>query len=171
MVQTKQSVEKLRTRLTRKRRKTRYKTGIHVSPKCTSPIAYRSSLEKAVCCCLDENELVVKYSYEQLIIPYKSNIRTARIRRYFPDFLVEYVDGKKKLVEVKRENQLNNPYVKKKAEAAILWCKEHEDQNLTYEFWTEKLIRPLLKLYQAQLPQKPPKAKKAKKKKTKVSSK
>lgn len=162
MTQTKQSVEKLRTQIKRKRRKTRYHTGIHHSPKCATPVAYRSSWEKAVCCYLDEREDVVKYSYESLVIPYKSNIRSGRIRRYFPDFLVEFADGHKTLVEVKRENQLNNPYVKKKAEAAILWCTGQKD--LKYEFWTEKLIRPLLKLYQLQPP---PKKKSPRKKATK----
>jgi hypothetical protein len=144
-------VAKTKKTLRKKRKNNHYKTGIHVSTKCPKPIHYRSSWEKIVCCYLDAQPNVVSYSYEALIIPYKSNIRTARIKKYIPDFIVEYADGTKKIVEVKRENQLNNPFVKKKAEAALAWCNEHANQKITYEFWTEKIIRPLMKVYQAEM--------------------
>jgi hypothetical protein len=63
-----------------------------------------------------------------------SNKNTGRMRRYFPDFLVENVDGTRILVEIKPKRKLNQRIVMKKALAAKTWC---EKNNMTFLFVTE----------------------------------
>lgn len=149
----------------RRRRKSRYKTGIHISPKCPTPVKYRSGWEFVICLQLDSDPRVVGYTYEPFSIPYMSNVKSGKVRNYFPDFLVSYADGQRRLVEVKRENQMNNLIVKKKAEAAKLWCV-NQQQKISYEFWTEKMILPLMKVHGIL----PAKRKPAKKKRTRKVS-
>lgn len=136
---------------TRKRRKKHhYKTGVHVSDKAIHPVNYRSGWEKVLCMFLDNEESVISYAYEPYKIPYTSNTRSHRVRFYLPDFEVTFTDGTKKLIEVKRQSAVNNLMVRKKAEAAIRWCesqKQHNQIDITYEFWTEEKIFPLMKLY------------------------
>jgi hypothetical protein len=136
----------------RRRRKRRYKTGIHRSSKCAAPIEYRSGWEKEVCVFLDSEPSVKEYGYECLSIPYLSNPRTGKIRLYFPDFLITYADGTKKLVEVKRKDRLNNPKVLKKAKAAEIWAKAN---GATYEFWSDTMIQALKRINEARNPSPP----------------
>lgn len=143
----------------RKKRK-HYKTGVHISNKCSNgPINYRSGWELTVCKFLDDQDDVVSYSYEPFQIQYIANIRTGKKRNYTPDFFVLYLSGEQKLVEVKRSSQLTNRKVLKKEEVAQKWAKEN---NTTYQFWTEKMILPLQKIY-GPFPE--PKKKKPRKKK------
>jgi hypothetical protein len=109
-----------------RRRKRRYKTGTHSSSKSGGECAYRSSWELIYMRYLDANPDVVSYEYEKVIVPYISNIRSGRIRKYFPDFLVTYSDGKRILVEIKPSNRVHNRIVMKKLLAADQWCKEHD---------------------------------------------
>jgi hypothetical protein len=146
-------------------RKGRYKTGIYVSKKSNLPIKYRSSWEYYVCCHLDNDPDVVQYFYEQIKIPYIANIKSGKVRIYYPDFLIFYKNGDKKLVEVKRKNQVNNFKVVKKAEAAKKWAEKY---NVEYLFWTEEIIKPIMKLY---APKKPKKQKATKKKPSKKTKK
>jgi hypothetical protein len=44
-------------------------------------------------------------------------------RRYYPDFLVEYEDGSRKLIETKDRSKIDTDEVKRKRQAAELWCK------------------------------------------------
>ena len=50
-------------------------------------------------------------------------------RRYVPDFLVEYEDGKKVIIEVKDPSRLDSDDVKRKRKAAEIWCKQ---RNMEY---------------------------------------
>ena len=127
-------------------RKSRYHTGKHVSPKCPTTIEYRSGWEKTVCIHLDSNAMVLKYEYESMKIPYEANKRTGKIRQYIPDFLVYYKDGTRKLIEVKRTNQIGNLIVRKKAMAAEDWCSQNQ---ATYEFWSEPHIKAFTKQQKA----------------------
>jgi hypothetical protein len=45
-------------------------------------------------------------------------------RRYVPDFLVEYDDGRKTLIEVKDPSRLDSNEVQRKRKAAEMWCKQ-----------------------------------------------
>lgn len=130
----------------KKRRKKggRYHTGVHNSPKCPTPVNYRSGWELTVCHYLDADPTVIQYTYESVIITYTANLRSKKIRKYFPDFMVFYKNGTVKMVEVKRQNMLSNPKVQKKAEAARLWC-EKQNPPIQYEFWTDNVVLPLQK--------------------------
>lgn len=65
-------------------------------------IIYRSNWEKLVMHYMDNNAAVLKWSSEEIIIPY---IFLEKKRRYFPDFYAEIVDKDnittKYLIEVK----------------------------------------------------------------------
>lgn len=134
------------TKRVAKKRKKRghYHTGIHLSPKCKEPIAYRSGWELSACKHLDSLNTVDEYWYESVRIPYVANVRSSKTRYYLPDFIIKFSDGSMKMVEVKRENQLTNLKVMKKAAAAKLWCQAQKIK-ITYEFWTDKIILPLQK--------------------------
>ncbi|MFA6049721.1 MAG: TnsA endonuclease N-terminal domain-containing protein [Candidatus Paceibacterota bacterium] len=142
----------------KRRKKSRYKTGIHNSIKCKLPIKYRSGWEFTICLYLDQNPDVAEYSYEALAIPYIANVKSKKVRHYYPDFLVTYADGHQVLAEVKRQNQVMNIKVVKKAEAARLWCAKQNPQ-VSYEFWTDKMILPLQKAQKLREQQTVPKKK------------
>jgi hypothetical protein len=127
----------------RRKRKRHYKTGIYNSPKCKTPIKYRSGWELEVAKYLDFDVNVIEYGYECVAIEYVANIRTGKVRSYYPDFLISYKDGLVKLVEVKRKDKLNDPKVLKKAEAAEKWC---EKKGIKYEFWTNTMIEAYKKI-------------------------
>lgn len=136
-----------RKRRTRKgKRQTHYITGTHISPKCPRPIQYRSSWELYVCKHFDEDPQILSYDYEPYKIAYTSNARSGRVRFYIPDFVVNYVDGSQKIIEVKRNSALNNNTVVKKAEAARRWCESLTKKTgrlHSYEFMTETIIFPI----------------------------
>jgi hypothetical protein len=83
---------------------------------------------------LDSNADVKIWSYENLVIPYVSNVRTGRLRNYYPDFYVEMHDGQKILIEIKPSKKLTQAIIKKKVAAAQQWCSEH---GVTYKILTE----------------------------------
>lgn len=105
----------------KRRKKGRYKRGDHVSPKAGT-CRYRSGWELAYMKWLDDNVDVVSYDYEKLVIEYVSNLKSKRVRRYFPDFHVRYADGHIEVIEIKPKKRLVQAVVKKKAEAATRWC-------------------------------------------------
>ena len=45
-------------------------------------------------------------------------------RRYVPDFLVEYDDGRKAIIEVKDPSRTDSDDVVRKRRAADIWCKQ-----------------------------------------------
>lgn len=111
----------------KKRRKTRkYKTGIYVSTKTGAEIKYRSGWELNFAQYLDKDATVLTYSYESVIVSYITNLRSGRLRKYFPDFFIERTDGTKLLVEIKPLRFMNRTINKKKWEAALQWCVEHD---------------------------------------------
>jgi hypothetical protein len=118
-------------------------------------IVYRSSWECRMMTWLDNNDNVISWSSEELIIPYKSPI-DGKWHRYFPDFLVKTKtrEGKLKtlLLEVKPKKQAQPPAPQKriteqyinsvktwgvneaKWKAAIEYCKDH---NWEFKIITE----------------------------------
>ena len=107
----------------RRKRKGHYHTGIHESPKAGS-CKFRSGWEFLYMQHLDTDLDVLSYSYEGVKIPYVSNVRTKKIRHYYPDFLIERSTGKT-LVEIKPKKRLTQANVMKKLEAARIWCGDH----------------------------------------------
>lgn len=88
---------------------------------------------------LDADDSVVKYEYEGLSIFYVANLKTRKMRKYFPDFFIHYID-KNILVEIKpskKVHQLNN---QKKIIAARTWCAQN---NATFQVMTEIELKQL----------------------------
>lgn len=117
----------------KKKRKSRYHRGIHVSS-IAGECKYRSGWEQKYMVYLDENPDVVSWSYEKLIIEYVSNKKTKKIRKYYPDFQIEYKDGTKVVIEIKPSRKLEQSIVIKKIRAAKEWCTTHD---MTYKVLTE----------------------------------
>lgn len=115
------------------KRKGRYARGTHLSP-VAGECKYRSSWELKYMLYLDACVDVASWSYEKTIIEYVSNQKTKKIRKYYPDFFIEFKDGSRKLIEIKQKRKLEQAAVKKKASAARAWCVEH---GATYELLTE----------------------------------
>ena len=80
-------------------------------------IVYRSSWECRVMNWFDQNDDIVSWASEELIVPYKSPIDN-RFHRYFPDFIVKVKtrDGTMKtlMIEVKPKKQTVPPEPKKR---------------------------------------------------------
>jgi len=110
----------------KRRKKSHYHTGKYTSTKTGAEISYRSGWELEYCKWLDENPNVKTYLYEGVVIAYVNNVRSRDLSRYYPDFFVEYVDGRKELIEIKPQRKVEQKKVQKKAEAARRWCQEHE---------------------------------------------
>lgn len=89
---------------------------------------------------LDADDNVKSYLYEGVVVGYVSNVRSGRVRKYWPDFLVEYTDGKKIMIEIKPKKRLDQTIVKKKLAAARQWCGEH---GATLEIVTEVELKAL----------------------------
>src|SRR5438105_4643209 len=123
-------------------------------------IVFRSLWERRFMVMIDEDDRVLKWSSEELIIPYRSP-KDEMVHRYFPDFalLVKMPDGstKVRVVEVKPSNKLVQPVPKKritkkfmtemlgyaiiqaKKKAAEAYCA---DRGWEYVFITEKDLFP-----------------------------
>lgn len=95
---------------------------------CFSSIKFESEPELTFAKIVEQDEIVMKWvkpSRGAFQIFYHKDVA------YEPDFVVETKEHMF-LVEVKRRCDLENPVVKKKAEAAILWCSlatKHAKQN------------------------------------------
>lgn len=125
---------------TRRKRKSRYHTGIHVSTKTGRECKYRSGWELSYMQHLDNDPEVTDWSYEALIIPYLSNTKTGKMRRYFPDFTVQYRDGHEEIVEIKPKRKLTQRTVTKKVLAGHDWARAH---GVTYRVMTEHELKGL----------------------------
>ena len=74
-------------------------------------IHWKSLWEKKVLMHLDLNPHVVWYSYETIVIPYKSSADKGKSRRYYMDFIVHYDNGLTCLIEVKPYHETLAPSV------------------------------------------------------------
>lgn len=84
--------------------------------------AYDSELELRVMMRLEADTDVDRWTKRHgITIPWVDNQK--RMRRYFPDFLVQYQDGTKKLIEAKDKSRMDSDDVQRKRKAAELWCK------------------------------------------------
>ena len=121
-----------------------------------SEIVYRSSWELKFMNYCDNNNKIIKWSSEEIIIPYRCPTDN-KIHRYFPDFYIKYKDIKGKLhekvIEVKPARQVKEPKIQKrrtkkylaevftyaknmaKWEAAEDFCK---DRSWEFQILTEK---------------------------------
>lgn len=129
----------------KRRKRKHYKTGIHHSPKCSTPIHYRSGWEKTVAEFLDSNPEVVSYEYESLMVPY---VMAGRGHTYYPDFLVRYKSGRTVIVEVKRQDKLATKKVMLKNAAVRSWIIK-EGKGWEFEVWTDAVVMGFRKLVDA----------------------
>lgn len=119
-------------------------------------IVYRSTWECRVMTWLDNNDAIIEWGSEELVIPYKSPVDN-RVHRYFPDF---YVKVKQKddtirvmILEVKPARQTKPPEKKKKVTKQYIqevvtwgvnsakWAAAREfcaDRNWEFKIITEK---------------------------------
>ncbi len=84
---------------------------------------FQSDLERRMMSCLESDPTVKKWMKRHGIsIPWIDGQKHQR--RYVPDFLVEYTDNRKTLIEVKDPSRLDSDDVKRKRKAAEMWCKQ-----------------------------------------------
>lgn len=92
-------------------------------------IVYRSSWECRVMNWLDQNDDIISWASEELIIPYLSPVDN-RYHRYFPDFLVKVKTRtgqvKTMLLEVKPKKQTVEPERRKRV------TKQYVSEVMTY---------------------------------------
>lgn len=120
----------------RKRRKSRRaKRGIYTSSKTGQVCHFRSSWEEKYLKYLDDEPDVVTFKYEPFPIPYISNAKTKKVRKYYPDLYVEMVNGEKLIVEIKPSSKLKQKAVMKKSLAALGWCLAN---GMKFVYVTEK---------------------------------
>jgi len=120
--------------------KTKFKNGygrlnVEVfSTKLNESLNCRSSYEKLAIEIFDLDDDIVSFLYEPFSIDYYYDYGE---HSYYPDFLVEYVDGTQKLIEVKPINFMEDEKNICKFEAARKYCLEN---GYTFEIWTEDAL-------------------------------
>ena len=95
--------------------------GDHTKIKC------RSLWERNVCKFCDENSNIIKWSFEELPVPYMNPL-DQKIHNYYPDFLIKFnVNGTTKswMLEVKPKKQtiLKENASKKEKKCILKWLK------------------------------------------------
>jgi hypothetical protein len=121
-----------------------------------SAITYRSGWERAVMRWLDDNPDVAKWNSEEVVIPYIC-ATDKKQHRYFVDIYYQTKDGKKFLVEIKPEKQVQKPVGAKKTkrllEENLTWIKNMskwtaakefaKDNGVEFVIWTENTLKQL----------------------------
>jgi len=83
---------------------------------------YQSGLEQRMMERLDADPTVAKWMKRHgITIPWVDVQK--HMRKYVPDFIVEYTDGRRVLIEVKDPSRIDSDEVKRKRKAAEIWCK------------------------------------------------
>jgi hypothetical protein len=82
---------------------------------------YRSSWERLFTELIDSSSLVKKFSYQPFRLPYKLDGKT---HTYFPDFLLEFKDGRRFLVELKGGRE-EERVVRAKKRSAVAFCRRN----------------------------------------------
>jgi hypothetical protein len=119
------------------RKRSKYKTGYFYSDKNKKNMYYRSSYELIAYGILEQMKVVKKYESEPMMIPYGKESE----RNYVPDILIEYVDGKKEIIEIKPERLVNEKTNVLKFCSAKEYCRK---KGLGFSVWTEtKLFNTL----------------------------
>ena len=140
-------------------------------------VVYRSSWEKACFVWCDQNPKVVKWSSEEVVVPYRWDI-DKKMHRYFVDLKITFDDNKTILVEIKPDKETAPPkrpdkskrYIGEamtnvknmnKWEAANNFAK---DRGWEFQIWTEETLYSM-KILKKLKPLKPLKPYRKKKKK------
>ena len=111
--------------------------GHYTSLKTNIKMRHRSSYEKKIMMSLDLDPEVKTYKYEPFALKYTET------NRYYPDFLIEYVNGSKILLEAKGWVE-NEEKFKLKNEAAQKYCDEN---NIKFEIWKKDEVQSYYKQF------------------------
>ena len=101
-------------------------------------IIYRSMWERRFMVYCDNNENILEWGSEEIVIPYKSPL-DGKVHRYFPDFYVKVKQHdhsiKKFVVEVKPKAQVRQPKInpKRKTKAWYSAVREWGKNNAKWE--------------------------------------
>ena len=80
-------------------------------------IFYRSLWERRFMVYCDNNDKIIEWGSEELIIPYRSPL-DKKVHRYFPDFYIKYLNKEgnvvREIIEVKPKKQLRPPKTPKR---------------------------------------------------------
>lgn len=96
---------------------------------------YHSDLEQRMMERLERDTHVAKWMKRHgITIPWIDGQKHRR--KYVPDFLVEYEDNRKVVIEVKDPSRIDSNDVQRKRKAAEMWCKQ---RGMEYQIAT--LIR------------------------------
>ena len=93
---------------------------------------YDSDLERMMMIRLERDAEVAKWQKRHGISIEWIDTRGRKLR-YRPDFLVEYTDGRKVIIEVKNPAMMDSPSVLRKRNAAQEWCRR---RGMSYELAT-----------------------------------
>ena len=122
-----------------------------------SNIKYRSLWERQVMRWLDDNQSVIGWNSEEVVIRYRCKT-DGQTHKYFTDFFIRMKDGKKYLIEVKPKNQTTPPKEPKRKTKRYLkevmtyakniskWesAKVYAQKNgMIFQIWTEDTIKGL----------------------------
>ena len=95
-------------------------------------IICRSSWERKFCMWCDHNESVLRWASEEFSIPYVAP--DGRVRRYYPDYLIEFKDSsgkiKKQIIEVKPKSQTQPPKPGKRTTKSYLYEAMMYEKNM-----------------------------------------
>jgi hypothetical protein len=111
-------------------------------------IEYRSLWERQVFRFCDDNDAIVRWSSEEVVVPYRCKTDN-RVHRYFVDLKITFKNGDTYLVEIKPKKRATKSkgyltevlkYVKNisKWESADEYAKQ---RGWKFEVWTEETIR------------------------------
>ena len=93
---------------------------------------FQSDLERRMMVRLEADQNVRKWMKRHGIsIPWIDGQKHQR--RYVPDFIVEYDDGRRLIIEVKDPSRIDSNDVQRKRKAAEMWCKQ---RGIEYEMAT-----------------------------------
>jgi hypothetical protein len=121
----------------KKTRKPRFKQGKYQSTKTGKSFTYRSGLEEKLFKILDSHDDVMSFYAEPFSIDY---IHQGQAHKYTPDIIVNFMDGRKEIWEVKPANQTDLEMNKNKWAAAEDACKI---RGWKFEVFTEQRINKL----------------------------
>lgn len=92
---------------------------------------YQSDLERKMMIYMDASPSVKKWMKRHgITIPWIDAQK--RQRRYVPDFIVEYTDGRKVIIEIKDPSRMDSDDVKRKRKSAEIWCKQRGMEYVLY---------------------------------------
>jgi len=121
----------------KKTRKPRFKQGKYESTKTGKTLGYRSGLEEKLYKVLDQHDEVMSFYSEPFNIDY---IHRGQAHKYTPDLIVNFMDGRRQVWEVKPSNQTDLEMNKNKWRAAEEACKI---RGWSFEVFTEQRIDKL----------------------------